>query len=241
MNIKFHVFSNISTALDVFQRNKDFSFEPVLGSLMENALNLPASDRKWFYPPPKESKTTKVTDLNDPRVFVEWNINIWKKYLNGKWLDLIIDVYLKNFLNTLDKVLDLSSFKNGEWVSFEFHEALGRVVFETTSLTFFGTRFVNLWGSTMWEDFKTFNHASYIGSRTDLIYRIMPGPKRARENMLNSFEKWCQADIEDWDESEGVWNEKWGARLNLEKEELARKLSFTTRGRAAVHSSFLYA
>lgn len=250
MNTKFHVFSTASTAAHVFSRSRDFTFEPVLSSMMQNAMGLPAQDSHWFNPPLEKKKKKQEGDeeTEDPRVFMESNVNIWMKYLSGKQLDATVEVYLDHFLKSLDKIIGLQNLKNGEWKTGDIHAILSRLIFETSAMTFFGPRLAQIWGEeTMWEDYKLFNDVSYIGVRTNAAYKLHPEAGRARDRMLKAFERWCDVEIGDDDEREwnetpdGVWNGKWGLKLNYEKEILARKLAFSVRGRSSVHASFLFA
>lgn len=241
LNIKFHVFGSATTATSVFGRSRDFTFEPVIASIMENALGLPPQDQHWFHPPLEKRPKELESEEPDPRVFVESNLRIWTKYLSGRWLNLTVDVYLASFVSALDRVLNLSRFSDGNWLALDLHGFMSRIVFETSARTFFGPRLEEIWGPTMWEDYKAFGDVAYVGVRTDLIFRLNPRAGRARDRMLKAFERWADIELEDWDETDGVWNEKWGVRLNCEKEEMARKLGFSLRGRASVHASFLFA
>lgn len=241
LNVKFHVFGSATTATSVFSRSRDFTFEPVLASMMENALAFPSTDQHWFHPPLEKRPKDIKSDEPDPRTFTESNLRIWTKYLSGRWLNLTVDVYLASFVKAVDKVLDLSRFRDGAWMPLDLHEFSSRIVFETSARTFFGTRLAEIWGPTMWQDYKAFGDATYVGVRTDLIFKLRPSAGRARQRMLKSFEKWADIELDEWNEADGVWNEKWGVRLNCEKEEMMRNLGFSRRGRASVHGSFLFA
>jgi oxysterol 7-alpha-hydroxylase len=58
--------------------------------------------------------------------------------------------------------------------------------------------------------------------------------------MLEALDTWCDTELEPWDEKDGVWNEKWGIKLNWERERMARDHNMTLRGRSCVQVSFLW-
>ncbi|WPH00652.1 cytochrome P450 [Acrodontium crateriforme] len=223
MGTKFHIFSSKTTVAHVFSRSRAFSFEPVLSSMMENGVNLPEVDRPMF----------QVTEGSNR--FVASNHNIWLKYLTGKRLDDIMAVYMKNFHHVLEEHMDLQS---REWISVDFHELMRRLIFEASLVTFFGTRIQYYWAD-IWEDWKLFNDATYFGVRSNWAYYLQPRAGRARERMLQAFEKWADIDPEEW-VSEGVWNETWGIKMNHERELLGRDYGFSLRGRSCLHASFLF-
>lgn len=207
---------------------------------MVNALMLPPDDQHWFNPP-MEKRPKELAAGPDPRTFIEANIRIWTKYLSGKWLDLTMDVYMKCLGTSLQKVLAISNVRGDEWQSLDIFNFMSRTVFETSAATFFGPRLSQIWGEEMWDDYSAFADAAYIGVRSNVIFWLRPRAGRGRKNMANVFKQWVDVELEDWDEADGGWNEKWGIRLNYEKEKIARDLGFSLQGRASLQLSFLFA
>jgi oxysterol 7-alpha-hydroxylase len=231
MNTKFHVFSTSKAAATVFSKSREFLFPPVVASMMENGVNLPPPDRRFFQVPLSDEKYD-----ND---FVKQNHNIYLKYLTSQRLHDIMAVYMNNFYSELDRAINVDSIGR-EWSEIQLHETMRRVVFETSTTTFFGHRIRKYWGENMWHDFRTWNDATYIGVRANFAYYFQPKAYFARKRMLEAFDKWVDCDVEDWPEELGVWNAKWGCRMNWEREILARDAGFTHRGRACSQASFLF-
>ncbi len=239
MNTKFHVFSSPTTAAAVFGKSREFIFGPVLASMMENGLNLPLEDRPKFSVPISEKSSASFSkEEQASREFVEANHSIYIKYLTGKWLDGIMNIYIENFFPLLNKRLEIDSFKD-EWQTINLHETMLEMVFYNSVKTFFGTRLQTFWPN-MFKDWRTFNDATYAGVRSNFSFYLQPGAAGARERMLKAFDQWVDCDLEDWEEDAGVWNEKWGIRMNWERENLSRKFGFTLRGRACQQAGFLF-
>lgn len=231
MNTKFHVFSTSKAAAAVFSKSREFLFPPVVASMMENGVDLPPLDRRFFQTP--------LSDEKHENDFVKQNHNIYLKYLTSQLLEDIMAIYMNNFCSELDRVINIDSIGR-EWNEIELHETMRKVVFETSTTTFFGHRIRKFWGENMCRDFRTWNDATYIGVRANFAYYFQPKAYFARKRMLEAFEKWVDCDVEKWPEELGVWNAKWGCKMNWEREILARDTGFTHRGRACLHASFLF-
>ncbi|KAF2766276.1 hypothetical protein EJ03DRAFT_182538 [Teratosphaeria nubilosa] len=231
-NHKFHVFQSAATASHIFSRSRAFTFDPVMASMMENAMDLPLEDRPMFQIPMHKANRHQTEKDN----FISANHRIWLKYLSGKQLDAVMDVYMRNLDQMLEEHLDL---QEGGWIKVEFHELMRRLIFETSATTFFGTSVRKEW-STMWDDWRAFDAQTYAGVRTNMAYRLWPRAGRARERMLKVYEKWVDRELTDWPEEAGMWKEEWGIRMSWERETLARRFGFSLRGRACLHASFLF-
>ena len=237
MNTKFHIFSSTTSVAVVFGKSREFLFPPVVASMMENGVDLPVPDRRFFHTLLSDEKLQGSSPLEHD--FVKQNHNIYLKYLTSQRLDDIMGVYADNFYLELDKVIHVDSIGE-EWREIKLHETMRKVVFETSTTTFFGQRIRKCWGENMWPDFRTWNDATYVGVRANFAYYFQPRAYFARKRMLQAFDKWVDCDIEDWPEETGVWGEKWGCRMNWEREKLARQVGFTHRGRACSQASFLF-
>jgi oxysterol 7-alpha-hydroxylase len=225
---KFHVFSSPKSVSHVFSRSRLFTFEPVMASMMENAVDLPLPDRPKFL-----SSAGKGTDKR----FLTENHNLWTKYLSGERLHDVMDVYMSVLPDVLNSNLDLSDDK---WQKKNLYPFLRKLIFETSVHTFFGPRLMHFW-PTMWDDWKRFDDATYIGVRSNWAFRLNPKAYRARERMFHAFENWLDATEDDeWEDADKVWCEGWGLRLNWERDELGRQCGFTKRGRACLQASFLF-
>lgn len=225
---KFHVFSSPDTVNHVFSRSRLFSFEPVMASMMENGVNLPPPDRPKFLSSGVEGKDAK---------FVTENHNLWTRYLAGKHLHEVMEIYMSVFPTVVNSSVDLSSDK---WQQKNLYTFLRRLIFETSVQTFFGPRLIDFW-PTMWDDWRRFDDATYIGVRSDWAFRLQPKSWRARESMFQAFETWLDAAGDGaWKEQDKVWCESWGLRLNWERDVLAKNGGFTKRGRACLQASFLF-
>ncbi|CAK4034002.1 Cytochrome P450 family [Lecanosticta acicola] len=225
---KFHVFNSPDTVNHVFSRSRKFSFEPVMASMMENGVNLPIPDRPKFL---------SSGSLPGQPKFVNENHNIWVQNLSGKRLEDIMTIYMKHFRQVLAGQIDLHS---SDWIRVNLYDFVRRVIFETSALTFFGPRLKQIW-PTMWNDWRRYDDATYVGVRTNWAYYLQPGAYSAREKMFDAFERWITAAGEqDWDEADGAWSESWGFKMNWERDKLARENGFTFRGRACLQASFLF-
>lgn len=119
------------------------------------------------------------------------------------------------------------------------HKTLQKIVFDTSCFTFFGNRVYQICPD-IWSHWDSFNEAAYIGVRSKASFYVRPWTLRGRRLMLAAFDTWCDTELEPWDEKDGVWNEKWGIKLNWERERMARDHNMTLRGRACVQVSFLW-
>ncbi|KAK5957267.1 hypothetical protein OHC33_001639 [Knufia fluminis] len=134
---------------------------------------------------------------------------------------------------------DLFPKDGSGWVTIDYHELMRKTIFETSVLTFFGTRLHEIWPD-MWEDWKLFNDATFAGVRSNVSWYSRPKARAARERMLQAFDEWVDTEIEEWPETQSIWNDKWGIKMNWEREILGRKFEFTHRGRACLQASFLF-
>jgi cytochrome P450 len=233
-NVKFHVFGSPTAATHVFARSRTFAYEPVTMSMLENGLNLPTADRVHF-----QVGLDRADDAKHEKGFVVQNHNVWLRYLSGEPLDDLMQLFTRHFHGVLEQQLDM---KTREWQRVDLYQLLRKVIFDTSVLTFFGPRLALIWGPTMWDDFCLFNDATYIGVRSNLAYVLQPRAGRARERMLRAFELWLTHDSgEAWPENDGYWNEEWGAKMNWERDQLARQFGLSLRGRATMQASFLFA
>lgn len=238
MNTKFYIFSSPTAVATVFGNSREYLFPPVVASMMENGVDLPVPDRKFFNIPLSDKKRSEqATEVEHD--FVKQNHTVYLKYLTSKRLDDIMAVYIDNFYSELDKALGVDIL-GYEWTEIQLHECMRRIVFETSTTTFFGNRIRSCWGKNMWQDFRTWNDATYIGVRANFAYYFQPSAYFARRRMLQAFDKWVDCEIEEWSEEAPLWNEKWGCRMNWEREKLARHFGFTHRGRACSQASFLF-
>lgn len=225
---KFHVFDSPDTVKRVFSESRKLSFAPVIASMMENGMSLPIPDRPKFL--------SKDASPGEPK-FVTENHNIWVQNLSGKALDDIMTIYMKNFRAVLAEQVAMHST---DVIRVNLFQFMRRLIFETSALTFFGPRLRDIWPS-MWEDWRRYDDATYIGIRSNLAYYLQPGAHAAKEKMLKSFEKWIEtAGEEDWSDTDGVWCERWGFKMNWQRDKLASKRGFTSRGRACLQASFLF-
>lgn len=225
---KFHVFFSPESVNHVFSRSRLFSFDPIMASMMENAVNLPPPDRPKFL-----SSTAQGMDGK----FLTENHNIWTRYLSGKRLHNVMDIYMSVLPTVLNSNLDLSS---GKWQKKNLYPFLRKMIFETSVQTFFGPRLIHFW-PTMWDDWRRFDDATYLGVRSNWAFILQPKTYRARERMFRAFERWLdEAGDSGWEEADKVWCESWGLRLNWERDVLGRQCGFTKRGRVCLQVSFLF-
>lgn len=225
---KFYVFYSPESVSHVFSRSRLFTFEPVMASMMENAVDLPPSDRPKFVSSSAEGKDGK---------FLTENHNIWTRNLSGKRLHDIMQIYMSVLPTVLESNIDLSSDK---WQKKSLYPFLRKIIFETSVQTFFGPRLIKFW-PTMWDDWRRFDDATYIGVRSNLVFKLQPKTQRARERMFQAFERWIDtAGDDEWQDTDNVWCEKWGLRMNWERDVLGRQCGFTKRGRACLQASFLF-
>ncbi|USP81657.1 hypothetical protein yc1106_08931 [Curvularia clavata] len=199
-----------------------------MASMMENGVDLPPPDRPKFL--------SSTVDKAEGRFLTE-NHNIWTRYLSGKRLSGVMDIYMSALPPILKSSLDLSS---DQWQKKSLYPFLRRIIFETSVQTFFGPRLAQFW-PTMWDDWRRFDDATYIGVRSNWAFKLQPKIYKARERMFQAFERWLDAAEDyEWDNAEEIWCENWGLRLNYERDVLGRQCSFTKRGRACLQASFLF-
>jgi oxysterol 7-alpha-hydroxylase len=232
-NTKFHVFYETSTVNHIFSRSRTFSFDPVMASMMENGIILPPEDLLKFSPPAELEGKERA----DSRRFITANHNIWSKYLAGKPLEKIMEIYMQNFNAIMGQHLDL---QGTQWQTVDFHELVQRMIFETTVLTFFGPRIKKIWGNNMWDDWKLYDQATYIGVRSKLAIILQPRVYLAYRRMMVAFEKWIDSGSTEWPATDGIRNEQWGARMNWERDRLGVECGFSLRGRACLQAGFLW-
>jgi cytochrome P450 len=233
-NVKFHVFGSPSVATHVFARSRTFAYEPVTMSMLENGLGLPKIDRVHF-----QIGLNRTEGAENAKGFVVQNHNVWLRYLSGEPLDKLMQIFASHFHEVLEQHLDMNT---RDWQKVDLYQFLRKLIFDTSVLTYFGPRLAQIWGPTMWEDFCLFNDATYIGVRTNLAYVLQPRAGRARERMLRAFEQWLTHESEgDWPKKDDYWNEQWGAKMNWERDHLARQFGLSLRGRATMQASFLFA
>ncbi|KAK5988353.1 6-hydroxymellein synthase cdmE [Cladobotryum mycophilum] len=219
MNTKFHVFGSAATAQTVFGRSRDFIFEPVMESMFDNGMSLPAEDMRWFKVPVEKKsslagKQKHDTELN-PRAFVEGNHRLWVKYLSGKWLDDAMDVYISHLGSILGEVIGLDQLSSDNWIDIDLHEAMQRIIFEASVVTFLG-------------------HAS-------VRYGEKACGRTSKRLMIQPFEEWVtDGNLPANEQTETPWTEEWGFRLNVDRQKLAEKYGFTVRGQASFHAAFLF-
>jgi oxysterol 7-alpha-hydroxylase len=114
------------------------------------------------------------------------------------------------------------------------------MIFETTVLTFFGPRIKKIWGNNMWDDWKLYDQATYIGVRSKLAIILQPRVYLAYRRMMVAFEKWIDSGSTEWPATDGIRNEQWGARMNWERDRLGVECGFSLRGRACLQAGFLW-
>ncbi|KAL1984584.1 hypothetical protein VTN96DRAFT_8886 [Rasamsonia emersonii] len=233
MGTKFHVFSSPEAVSTVFSRSRDYLFHPVVASMMKNGIALPEADQPKFEVPIAEFSS----DQKDSRAFVEANHAVYVKYLSGRYVDATMEVYSRHFSDVLKQLLPDSSQPAGKVI--HLHEEMQKLVFFTSLSTFFGKRLQPVYPE-IWEDYKLVNNALYVGVRSNLAFTLQPRAQKARSRLLAAFDRWVDTELDDWDEKDGIWNEKWGLRLNWEREALLRQHGFSLRGRSCSQASFLW-
>lgn len=207
--------------------------------MMSNGVELPHADLAKYDVPisPKRHSPDFTPEQIESFDFVQRNHAIWIKYLSGRWLDSIMTIYMDNFFAAVQETLPLD--KGQDWNSICLHDTLSKMVYTSSAITFFGKRLDTVCPN-MWDHWRIFNDALYIGVRSNISFYLRPRALLARTRMLRAFDRWVATDVEDWKEEDGVWNEKWGVRLNWEREKMCREHNFTLRGRACSHASFLW-
>lgn len=235
---KFHVFSSPDTAFEIFTKPRNFIFEPVVASMMSNGLELDGEDlQKFDVPLISDRKDPNLTPAQrESYVFTQRNHSLYLKYLSGKTLTSIMQVYRENFLYFINRMMPVEKETTK---SLNLHKVLQRLIFETSCVTFFGTR-VHQVSPDIWSHWDSFNKAAYIGVRSRASFYLRPWTLGGRQRMLQAFDKWCDTELEPWPEEAGLWNKKWGVKLNWERERMARDHNMTLRGRSAVHVSFFW-
>ena len=237
---KFHIITSPDTAFYIFTKPRDFICEPVVASMMSNGLELAGADLAKFDVP--ISPLRKSPDFSPAQqesfAFVTRNHALFLKYLSGKALGPVMQQYSRHFLAAMSRDLPLAAETCAQ-VSLPLHTTLRKLVFDASCLTFFGTRILKV-SPELWDYWRQFDDAAYIGVRSSASFYLRPWTLAGRRKFLETFDQWAKVHLEDWDEGEGVWADKWGLKLNWERERMARDHDMTLRGRACVHASFLW-
>ncbi|KUL86759.1 hypothetical protein ZTR_04786 [Talaromyces verruculosus] len=233
MGHKFHIYNSSEVIAHVFSRSREFLFHPIVASMMENGLAVPKPDQPKFGVPIAEYSN----DQKESKAFVEANHAVFVKYLSGGNLTVTMEEYSKRFVRVLDEIIPEGTSIEGK--SIPVHERMQKLIFYASLNTFFGKRLQSNY-SEIWDDFQILERALYVGVRSKLAFLLDPKAYKARRRLLEHFDDWVDMDIDDWKEEDGMWNEKWGMKLNWEREKLHRQHGFTLRGRSCSHASFLY-
>lgn len=237
---KFHVFSSANTAFSIFTKPRDFICEPVVASMMSNGLELDGEDLQKFDVPisPQRKSPDFTPAQQESYVFVGRNHALYLKYLSGKTLNSIMRLYTKHFLAVMNRAIPVEETPTPR--SMRLHRTLQKMVFDTSCVTFFGHRVPQICPG-IWSNWNSFNEAAYIGVRSKVSFYLRPWTLRGRRQMLEAFDTWCDTELEPWDEEkDGIWNAKWGIKLNWEREKMARDHHMSLRGRSCVQVSFLW-
>lgn len=234
---KFHIITSPDTAFHIFTKPRDYICEPVVASMMSNALELDGADYEKFDVPisPHRKPSELQASQRESLAYVGRNHSLYLQYLSGRNLDPIMEIYTKHFRAGLDKGFPPDSHSTQNW---KLHETLQKLVFDASCVTFFGKRIYETCPE-IWEYWRSFNEAAYIGVRSRASFYLRPWTLKGRRKMLEAFDEWVTTDLEEWDD-EGIWNEKWGVKLNWEREKLSRDHHMSTRGRSCVQVSFLW-
>jgi hypothetical protein len=237
---KFHVFSSPETVFSIFTKPREFICEPVVSSMMSNALELDGDDLQKFDVPisPHRKSPDFTLAQQESYVFVTRNHALYLKFLSGKTLNSIMKIYMKNFMSVVGSTIPVKAHSTMP-KSMYLHKTLQKMVFDTSCLTFFGSRVYKICPD-IWENWNSFNEAAYIGVRSRVSFYLRPWTLQGRRRMLEAFDTWCDTDLEPWAEEDGFWNQKWGVRLNWEREKMARDHNMSLRGRSCVQVSFLW-
>ena len=205
---------------------------------MDNGLECDGIDLQKFEVPifPRRKGADLTPEHAEALTFTSHNHGLYLKYLTGSALDPILQVYKKYLLKDMKAALPIE--QSGS-ITVNMHTVLRRLIFDASSVTFFGTRIMDI-SPDLWDHWKSFDDAAYIGVRSGLSFYLRPWFLKGRRLMLEAFDKWVQTDFEDWDDLKGVWSDKWGVKLNWEREKMSRDHEMTVRGRACVHVSFLW-
>lgn len=205
---------------------------------MSNGLELDGPDYDKFNVPisPHKKSPDFTLEQQESFTFVSRNHGLYLKHLSGKTLDPILQLYKKNLLRLIGQGLPTQP---GSSNSIQLHKTLRKLVFDASSVTFFGTRLLQL-SPNLWEDWWSFDEAAYIGVRSRASFYLRPWTLAGRRRMLEALDEWVETDLEPWSHERGVWCDKWGVKLNWEREHMARDHNMTTRGRSCVHASFLW-
>lgn len=205
---------------------------------MSNGLELDGADYEKFNVP--ISPHRKPTELDPSQLeslaFVGRNHSLYLQYLSGGKLSPIMDIYMEHFHAASNQMLLRKGKESQSW---KLHDTLQKIVFVASCTTFFGRRIYQTCPD-IWKHWQSFNEAAYIGVRSRVSFYLRPWTLRGRRQLLQAFDTWVSIDLEDWGEDEGIWNEKWGMKLNWEREKMSREYQMSTRGRSCVHMSFLW-
>ncbi|CRG91164.1 hypothetical protein PISL3812_08212 [Talaromyces islandicus] len=233
MGHKFHVYNSSEVIAHVFSRSREYLFHPIVASMMENGLAMPRSDQSKFEVPIAEYSS----DQKESRAFVEANHAVFVKNLSGNSLTTTMREYSRHFTRALEEVIP-EAIVDGN-TSVNLHDKLERVIFFASLNTFFGKRLQADYPE-IFDDFRALERALYVGVRSNLAFQLNPRAGKARARLLDHFDNWVDVELGDWEDEDAAWNEKWGMRLNWERERLHREHDFTQRGRSCSHASFLY-
>jgi hypothetical protein len=233
MGHKFHIYNSSEVIAHVFSRSREYLFHPIVASMMENGLAMPRSDQVKFEVPIAEYSS----DQKESRAFVEANHTVFVKNLSGHNLTTTMREYSKHFAKALEEAFP-EAIVDGN-TSINLHDKLERVIFFASLNTFFGKRLQANFPE-IFEDFQALERALYVGVRSNLAFQLNPRAEKARSRLLDHFDAWVDVELGDWEDEDITWNEKWGMRLNWERERLHREHGFTRRGRSCSHASFLY-
>lgn len=207
--------------------------------MMSNALELDGVDYEKFDVPisPHRKSPTFTPAQQESFVFVTRNHSLYLKHLSGKALDPVMELYLDSFLAVIQQ--SLPTGKTPEPRAIRLHETLQKLVFDASCVTFFGRRIFRICPQ-IWEHWRSFNEASYIGVRSRASFYLRPWTLGGRRRLLQAFDRWVDTDLEPWEDNREMWSEKWGVKLNWERERMSRDHEMTIRGRSCVHVSFLW-
>lgn len=233
MGHKFHIYNSSEVIAHVFSRSREYLFHPIVASMMENGLAMPRSDQAKFEVPIAEYSS----EQKESRAFVEANHAVFVKNLSGHNLTTTMQEYSRHFAQALEEAIPEAVVDRD--ISVNLHDKLERVIFFASLNTFFGKRLQANYPE-IFDDFRALERALYVGVRSNLAFQLNPRAEKARSRLLDHFDTWVNVELGDWGDEDVVWNEKWGMRLNWERERLHREHYFTQRGRSCSHASFLY-
>src|SRR5947207_10507264 len=130
LGTKFHIISAPTSVITVFRKTREFAYEPVPESLLLNAFGLPVTDYEQFHTTPSgRTHSAGVTpDKKELRIFSAENHSIYTKFLAGQYLDRMTQMFMKNFLGSLDEAVP-SSDPRGIWKKVSFYAMLHSLMF----------------------------------------------------------------------------------------------------------------